>query len=372
MDQSGQIAVPGVLYVRGGVVESVHTVHVAVVDADGRLVARAGDPRLVAFYRSAAKPLQALPLVEDGVVERFGLTGEQLALCCASHNAEPGHLATARTILEAIGLAEDDLECGPHLPLREEEAHRLLAEGGRPGRLHDNCSGKHAGMLALALHHGWETEGYIRPEHPVQRRMLDEVSRWTGLEPDGIATGTDGCGVVSFAVPLERMALSFARFAAAARDRASGPGRIVEAMTTHPWHVAGTGRLCTALMERAGAGATADPGGSDPPAGRARAAGEGGPRAGAGDAGEGLFVKTGAEGVYCAGLSGRGLGVALKVEDGAKRAADPALVRILESLDALPPDPDGTLEPFRRPPIRNTRDEEVGELVASFELEEAS
>ncbi len=337
MDQSDQDAPRGVLYVRGGLVESVHAVHAAVVDADGHVVGRVGDPRRVTFYRSAAKPIQALPLVEDGVAERFDLTGEELALCCASHGAEPGHVKTAARILEKLGLGEEDLECGPHLPLREEEAHRLLRERGRPGRLHNNCSGKHAGMLALALHHGWETKGYTRPEHPVQRRMLEEVSRWSGLDAAEIGTGTDGCGVVAFAVPLDRMAYSFARFAAEARDRATAPGRIVDAMAAHPWHVAGTGRLCTALME---------------------------------EAGEALFAKTGAEGVYCAGLPGRGLGVALKVADGARRASGVALVRILDALDALPPGSDGRLERFRRPPVRNTLDEQVGELVASFEVEE--
>ena len=320
---------------RGGLTESVHLVHVAVVDEGGRMVARAGDPGRVAFYRSAAKPLQALPLVEDGVLERFGLDGEELALCCASHGGEPRHLAVARAILRKVGLDEEALACGPHLPLSIEQAGGLLSRGERPSRVHNNCSGKHAGMLALAAAHGWPPRGYQRADHPVQRRMLSEVSRWTGLAEDAIGTAVDGCGVVCFAVPLFAMALSFARFAGAA-GRGEGAAAVVRAMTSHPFLVGGTGRLCTALMESTG---------------------------------ERLFVKTGAEGVYCAGVPGLGLGLALKVADGTKRASDVALVRVLEEMGLLEADQLGALQAHRSPTVLNTRGEEVGRIVAGFRLE---
>jgi L-asparaginase II len=215
------------------------------------------------------------------------------------------------------------------------EAERLVRSGEQPSAVHNNCSGKHAGMLALAHAHGWPAEGYHLPEHPVQQRMLAEVSRWTGLSPDTIGTGTDGCGVVCFAVPLDRMALSFARFAGAA-DRGEAPAVVVRAMTRHPAMVAGSGRLCTALMERAG---------------------------------ERVFAKTGAEGVYCAAVRSAGIGVALKVLDGARRAADAALVRVLELLGVLDADDVESLGDFAAPLLRNTRGEIVGELNAHFGLE---
>ncbi len=278
--------------------ESTHRVHVAVADARGRRIGGCGDPERVAFYRSAAKPFQALPLVEDGVVERFGFTEEELALCCASHNAEPEHLALARGMLAKIGLDEGALACGPHPSLRPERARQLWAQGARLGAIHNNCSGKHAGMLALAVARGWPPERYSESGHPVQRRMLAEVARWTGVSAAELATATDGCGVVTFALPLADMAASFARFTAAA-DSGEGAARVVAAMTGRPFAVAGTGRACTEVMERLG---------------------------------DRVFVKTGAEGVYCGGVRGRGLGFALKVEDGARRASDVALLGVLSDL----------------------------------------
>ena len=266
---------PCVRVTRGAAHESTHRVHVAVADAGGALIGGCGDPGRVAFYRSAAKPLQAVPLVEDGVLDRIGFTERELALCCASHNAEPEHLTLARSILARAGLDERALACGPHPSLRPERVRELWTEGVELGAVHNNCSGKHAGMLALAVARGWPLDGYLEPGHPVQRRMLAEVARWTGLKESELVTGTDGCGVVTFAVPLARMAASFARFTAAA-DAGGAPARIVAAMTRHPFAVAGTGRTCTAVMERMGSR---------------------------------VFVKTGDEGVYCGGVRGawRGL-----------------------------------------------------------------
>jgi L-asparaginase II len=319
---------------RGGAVESVHYVSVAVVDAEGALVAGVGDLEWPIFYRSAAKPLQALPLVEDRVMEKLGLTDEELALCCASHNAEPEHVRGAIAILAKAGVGPDALACGPHLPMRQQDAESLIAQGQRPTRIHNNCSGKHAGMLALAVANGWPTAGYHLPDHPVQQRMLREVSRWTGLGPERIDTAVDGCGIVCFAVPLGPMALSFARFARAA-DLGEGAARVVSAMVGHPHMVAGQGRLCTALMAQAG---------------------------------DRVFVKTGAEGVYCAGIRGSGIGVALKVMDGGKRASDLALLRVLELLGVLRPADLDALGEMATPPVRNTLGDLVGEVSAGFTL----
>lgn len=320
--------------VRGTTVEARHRVHVAVVDAAGVLVASVGDPAMATGYRSAAKPFQALPLVEDGVMERFGLTLEELALCCASHEGEDAHVAGARSILAKAGLDESALRCGPHPPFSEASARALTLRGEEPGRIHNNCSGKHAGMLALAVAHGWDPEGYHLADHPVQRRMLQEVVRWTGVGAAGVETAVDGCGVVCFTVPLDAMAGSFARFAAAAH-RGEAPGRIVEAMVTHPFMVGGTRRCCTEVMDRTG------------------------PRA---------FVKLGAEGAYGGGLPARGLGFAIKVTDGARRAVEVALIRVLEDLGALDGADVDALKYWRRTPVKNTLREVVGEVRAAFDL----
>ena len=325
---------PYVRVTRCGTVESMHRVHVAVADAHGRLIGGCGDPAQVAFYRSAAKPFQALPLVEDGVVERFGFTEEELALCCASHNAEPEHLALARNMLARAGLDERALACGPHPSLRPERARELWAEGVRLGSVHNNCSGKHAGMLALAAARGWSLEGYLEPDHPVQQRMLGEIARWTGVTASELVTGTDGCGVVTFALSLASMAASFARFTAAA-DAGDPAARIVAAMTGHPFAVAGTGRTCTAVMELLG---------------------------------DRVFVKTGAEGVYCGGVRGRGLGFALKVEDGARRASDLALVGVLSDLGVADADDVSALAEGRVE-VLNTLGVQVGWIENVFRVE---
>lgn len=321
--------------VRGGIVESRHRAHVAVADHRGALVASTGDPGMDVFYRSAAKPFQALPLVEDGVVERFGLTTAELALCCASHEGEEAHVAGARSILAKSGLDEGALRCGPHAPFSEREAERLVRAGEAPLPIHNNCSGKHAGMLALAVARGWEPEGYHRLEHPVQQRMLDEVARWSGVARDRVGTAVDGCGVACFSLPLAAMAASFARFAWAAH-RGEGAGRVVDAMVTHPFMVGGTGRACTQVMERTGARA---------------------------------FVKLGAEGVYGGGLPERGLGFAIKVADGSRKAVEVALVEVLEALEALDAEDVEALARWKRPVLKNTRREVVGEMRAALALE---
>jgi len=323
---------------RGAVLESRHRVHAAVVDAGGRLRAFAGEPERVTFFRSAAKPLQALPLVDDGALERYGLTLEELALCCASHSGSAAHTRVAERILEKAGVTAEALACGPHPPF-DEEAQRLLAEAGlEPGRLHNNCSGKHAGMMMLARARGWDTAGYERPEHPVQRRILAEVARWTGMPVEAIALATDGCGVPCFALPLRQMAFSFAAFAAAARAGERGPSAIVEAMTAHPEMVAGDGRVCTALMRQA----------------RGR-----------------LFAKGGGEGVYCVGVPGAELGIALKVEDGAARAVAPAILGVLRELDLISEDDYGALHSFAYAEVLDTRGDVVGQIRPAIRLQVA-
>jgi L-asparaginase II len=324
---------------RGAAVESRHRVHAAVVDGRGKLRAYTGDPTLVAFARSAIKPLQALPIVEDGVCERYDFNDVELALCCASHNGEARHVEAVRSMLRKIGADEDTLACGPHVPMGAAAARALAAAGRQPGRIHNNCSGKHAGMLALARYYTWPLVGYERPQHPVQLRMLSEVSRWSHVPVDDIALAVDGCAAVTFGLPIEGMARAFAILAAAARRADAGPERIVQAMVRHPGYVAGEARLCTDLMRLAG--------------GR-------------------IFAKVGAEGVYCAGVPGAEIGVALKIEDGATRAAEPALIAVLQSLALLSEEEVGALERYAEPDILNTRDERVGTIRAHIRLKAAS
>jgi L-asparaginase II len=288
------------------------------------------------YARSAVKPLQALPLMEDGAADRFDLSSAELALCCASHSGEMRHVDAVQSLLRKIGASEEALACGPHPPFHEPSAQALREAGQEPSRLHNNCSGKHAGMLALARHHGWPLVGYQLLEHPVQQRMLKEVARWTEVAPDEILTAVDGCGVATFGAKLRDFALGFARFASAARRGDSGPARIVAAMTRNPEYVGGSGRFCTELMRAA--------------AGR-------------------LFVKVGAEGVFLAGAPGAELGVAVKVEDGAQRAAEPALIAVLRGLSLLTDDELAGLGRFMEPILRNTRNEEVGMIRAALRLE---
>jgi len=320
---------------RGTVVESRHRVHVAVMDGEGALVAHAGDPDFVTFWRSAAKPFQAMPLVEDGAADRFKLTREDLALVCASHSSEPSQVARVRELLQKIGCSERDLVCGPHRPLSEAVAKDYETRGVRLTAVYSNCSGKHAGMLALAKHHGWPTEFYTRLDHPVQQRCLAEVSRWSGVPVEQIGVAVDGCGVACFAIPLRRMALAYARLANAeggtrnAEQASQFPVppsafRVVEAMLRHPDLIAGEGRPCTEMMR-------AHPGR--------------------------VITKVGAEGVYSALLVRERLGVALKVEDGHSVASALAMAAVLGEL-GLRPQPESLMVK----PTTNSRGETVGEM----------
>jgi L-asparaginase II len=299
---------------RGAVLESRHTVHVAVVDAAGTLVAQAGDPGSRTFWRSGAKPFQAFPLVIDGAVERLRLTRQDLALACASHSSEPAQVELVREFLQRIGCSERDLMCGPHRPLADAVAKDYEKRGLRLTAVYSNCSGKHTGMLALAKHHGWPTEFYARIEHPVQRRCLESVSEYTDVPAQEIGVAVDGCGVATFALPLRNMALAYTRL----------DGPILEAMMLHPELIAGEGRPCTEMMR-------AHPGR--------------------------VVAKVGAEGVYSAALVREGLGVALKVEDGHSLASALAIAAVLLEL-GLKPQPASLLKRA----ITNSRGEVVGEL----------
>ncbi|HKY60047.1 MAG TPA: asparaginase [Gemmatimonadota bacterium] len=331
---------PGVRVWRGGRIESLHAIHAAVAGPEGSLRSAHGDPGREAWIRSSAKPIQVLPLIEEGLVDRFGFTGPELAVMVASHGAQPFHLEAVKSVLRRAGLEPGLLQCGPHPPLDDEAAAELRRSGQEPDRIHNNCSGKHAGMLAACRGMGWPLETYLAPDHPLQERIHRTVAELAGLSPSEVPRAVDGCGAPTFYLPVSAMATAFARLAAADRnretDRARAIGLVLDAMAAHPEHVAGTGRVDTDLMALVG--------------GR-------------------VVVKTGAEGVFCAALRDSGLGLALKVADGAKRAQDVALIELLVETGALDEATAAALAGHRRPEIRNHAGRVVGRVDARLALE---
>ena len=286
-----------------------------------------GDAEGYAYARSSAKPFQAIPLVLSGAADALGLTCEEVAVACASHNGEDPHLAAVRSILGKARLSEEDLQNGAHPPLYAPAAVEIARSGEEPKSIHGNCSGKHAGMLAVCVHEGWETGNYRDPDHPLQRWILEIVGRFCGLERDEILPGGDGCGVPAFGMPLTNLATGFARIATGESlpdDLAEAAGRVRRVMREHPYMVAGTDSFDTAVM-----------GGTD------------------------LVCKGGAEAVFCAG-SPEGWGLALKISDGGTRALRPAALTILACRGVDVP---GESE-IR--PVRDLHGEAVGRVVPLF------
>jgi len=271
-----------------------------------------------------------MPLLESGGFDACGWGTEQLALACASHGGEPEHVAIVEAMLESLGLEEGDLACGPHEPLSARGAKILRDSGARVTRTHNNCSGKHTAMLALAQQKGWSIEGYERESHPVQQAMLNQVALWTGAHASQIEIAIDGCGASVFGLPLEMMARAYARFGAAVRRGEEIPSRVANAFVSHPFLVAGTDRIDSVIIEET--------------QGR-------------------VITKVGAEGVHSAVILESGIGIALKVEDGNTRAQQPALIRLLQELDALPDSLSPRLQEFLDKPVRNSRGEIVGQTT---------
>lgn len=340
--RNGEAALRGsqarVRVTRGPETESVHDVHGVVVGVGRWEEIQFGEPERLAYWRSSMKPFQALPLVEEGTLEAYGFGEPELALCCASHHGTPEHLARARAMLDRLGLAAEELTCGPHLPFDQNAARELLRSGGEPGRLHNNCSGKHAGMLALALHQGWETRGYAEFGHPVQRRIRRGLARWLDVDPEAVSWASDGCGVPTPFLSLRQMARAYARLGRAVSE-ARGPSAVVAAMTSWPNLVGGSEALSTRLMQATD--------------GR-------------------LVAKEGAEGVFCVAAPGAGWGAAVKVADGTKRALAPALVGMLATAGLLEAGEEAALAELRHPPVTNWAGDEVGRLVAEVEPHRAT
>jgi L-asparaginase II len=314
---------------RGERVESEHRGAIAVIDADGSVVMSVGDIDTPRYPRSAVKAMQSLVLVESGAADAFGFGDAELALACASHGGEPDHVATAAHMLKQAGLDATCLECGAHWPMNDDARMALARSGGEPTALHNNCSGKHAGFLCAATTLGEQTRGYVAADHPIQmeiKAILEDVTRHRLTDKD---YAIDGCAIPTYAIPLRALAVGFARFGSGqglVPGRVKAARRLLEACAAKPWYVAGTGRFDTEVMEHFG---------------------------------RRVFVKTGAEGVYCGAIPELGLGIALKCDDGATRASEVAMANVLAQL--LTNDADrAALARWTTKPIRSVKGVEVG------------
>ncbi|MBV9976033.1 MAG: asparaginase [Hyphomicrobiales bacterium] len=317
---------------RGRATESQHRGALAVVDADGRRVQALGETDRRIFPRSAVKGLQALALIETGAADRYGLTQAELALACSSHSGEPRHAETAASMLAKAGRDVTCLECGTHWPSNEQAARALAATGREPTALHNNCSGKHSGFICVACATNVDPKGYVRPDHPVQQRIKAVFEDMMSIKLPDASRGVDGCSIPTYATPLEALALAFARFGSGtklSRDRAAAALRLREAVAGEPFMVAGSRRFDTIVMGALGTKA---------------------------------FTKTGAEGVYCAALPEQGLGIAIKCDDGAGRAAEAVMASLLCAYVPMTDAQRAIVAPYADKPILNWNGIETGRL----------
>jgi L-asparaginase II len=322
--------------VRGETTESLHRGHIVILDGNGSQVSAAGDPETVTYFRSASKPFQTMPLITTGAADAFGFTESEIAMACASHSGQRRHVELVEGMLSKTGLSETDLRCGSHLPFYHPEAEKLIRDNKTPTQLHNNCSGKHAAMLATAKHIGADITTYEKLEHPVQQMILDAVAEFTEVPREAIRVGTDGCAAPNFAVPISAMARSFLNLISANSGKAAK--RIATAMIDHPELIGGTDRLDTILMQAA-------PGQ--------------------------ILSKVGADGVWlCAVLPNKrfpmGLGIAVKIEDGDDFLSRPVVaVEILRQLGILEKEQLPDLSPL---PIKNRRGDIVGSVRSAYNL----
>jgi L-asparaginase II len=310
---------------RGPIVESRHHGAYVVCDAKGKIVVSAGDTSIPIYPRSAVKAFQCLPMIESGAADALGFTDEEIALCCSSHNGEPEHVRVAKSILAKCYIDEACYECGAHYPSSKEATYELVRHGEKPGQVHNNCSGKHAGMLALAKQLGVDHEDYVKLHHPVQKAIAKTIEKLCEVDLSKAPVGVDGCSVPTWAIPLHNMALGFAKLC----DQTYAPyERIIRAARNHPFMIAGTGRFDTRVMQAV-------------------------PR---------LFMKFGAEGVFCGSIPHAGLGFAVKCDDGAARAVEVAMISVALKLDVWTAEERATLSGFQNETMKNWRKIQVGEL----------
>lgn len=324
---------------RGEVIESEHCGHCVVVNADGKILYQFGDPQTITFLRSSAKPFQTIPVIESGAAHRFKLSVEEIAIIAGSHNGQEHHVRVVQSILDKIGLSESNLQCGIHIP------HYYTVNKIKPGpdvkitQLNHNCSGKHAGMLALCQFKNLPIENYLDPSHPVQQNITAEIAKICDYPTEKIGIGTDGCSAPVHALPLYNMALGFARLVtphSVPREKAKTYSSIAQAMIDYPDMIAGEKRYDTDLMVNCR---------------------------------EKLIAKGGAEGLHCVGMFERGWGMAVKIADGAKRGIAPFSLEVLRQLGIVTSSEIESLKQYYSEAIYNWRDKKVGYIKPTFELE---
>ena len=323
---------------RGGFVENRHRGSFVIADAEGNVIAAGGDISRPVFPRSAIKSMQALAMVTSGALGRFALSDEQLALACASHHGEDVHVAKVAGFLGHLGLSGDNLECGAHPPINGKAREALRASGARPTALHNNCSGKHSGMLSVARALGVDTAGYVERDHPVQLAVRAAIETVIGEPLSVDRCGTDGCSIPTWAAPLSGFARGFARMATGTGlpiELGAAAKRIFDAATGNPLLVAGTDHLDTLVMEAFG--------------GR-------------------VMQKGGAEGVQCGAIRDKGWGYALKCDDGNMQASQVMVANLLLRYASPDPEQEAVLRRFARQVVKNVRGSEVGEMRAVGEV----
>ena len=321
--------------IRRDKIESCHRGSAVVVDGKGQIVFSIGEPQRLIYPRSSLKFFQAIPLIELGAADHYRLGSREIALACASHNAERFHTETVINWLNKLDLDPDDLECGPTRPLSEDAAWELASRREVPTRVHQNCSGKHCGMLTLAKFMGVETRGYSAYQHPTQQAWMRVLSELTGIDVFSLHWERDGCGLPAIYMPMDKLALAYSRFAnidSEKEGRGSAMQRIADAVTQHPEMIAGSGRCCTGVITKS------------------RGA---------------VLVKTGAEGVFGGCVRDGGLGFALKVDDGASRGSEVMLGALLDRLDVVDSALASSLAQWFRPEIKNSQGHVTGQIVPS-------
>lgn len=317
---------------RAGVLESFQRGVVCVVDKDGKIIYSEGDVQQICYPRSALKLIQVMPMLESGAAEHFDFTLEEIAIMCGSHNGEPEHQRVVNSILSKIGLDKDKLFCGPQYPTDREESNRLICNHEKPHHIHNNCSGKHAGFLAYCVYKGWPVENYISPEHPAQQQVLQTVEEIYEYPKEKMVTALDGCSAPIFSMPVYNQAVGYKNLVYPVKfseKRQKACAAIIEAVTQYPYMVAGRGRYCTDMMQVCA------------------------PR---------IIGKTGAEGVFCLGLPGEKIGVAIKIDDGKQHAQYHVAQRFIEATGMFTPEQLAPLNNYARQEIKNFNKFTTGEI----------
>lgn len=317
---------------RGGVLESFHRGVICLVNEKGETIFSKGDANQLCYPRSAMKYLQVLPLLEEGGMEHFGFTPEEIAVMCGSHNGEKEHVQAVRSVLHKIGLDESYLQCGPQLPSLKKDADQLIREGLAPIPVHNNCSGKHAGMLAMCVLKQWPVQSYIHPDHPLQQKIREICALFYQYPADKMVTALDGCSAPIFSVPVYHQALGYMRLvnpAGLSENLAKACKRVISSISAHPFMVAGTKRYCTDMMRITAPG---------------------------------IIGKTGAEGIFCMGFVEQKLGVCIKIDDGKMQPQYNVAQALLENSGLFEPGQLNSLHVYQQSPVKNYNKLQTGEI----------